>query len=178
MSGFGSQDATIVGPMGPIGPGETASLLFDLDPFAANSMYMSYASMVIPSNDAFIANDNPTAIQVFDAMGGFVGARFVVTGSMVRDAGTELNDELPMNTAFLGQMMPNTGVTENGVVMLHPGFSPGGNILSSPMFTNADFTAAGYQVAEISVEAIPEPATISLLAVPLLLMALRRHRRS
>jgi hypothetical protein len=83
-----------------------------------------------------------------------------------------------MNTAFLGQMMPNTGATENGVVMLHPGFSPGGNILSSAMFTNADFTAAGYQVAEISVEAIPEPATISLLAVPLLLIALRRHRRN
>ena len=178
ISGVGSMDGFITGPVGPVAPGQTGSLLFDLDPMAASSRYLSYASMVIPSDDAFIANDNPTALPVFNPAGMFVGGTFMVLGSMVRDAGTEVNDELPMNTAFLGQMTPNTGVTENGVVMAHAGFIPGGNILSSPMFANADFTATGYQVAEITIEAIPEPGTMTLLAGPLLLLALRRYRRN
>lgn len=151
-------------------------MLFDLDPFTATSRYLSYASMVIPSNDAFIANGNPAAIPVFNAMGQFVGGSFLVLGSMIWDAGTEVNDEVPMNTAFLGQMTPNTGVPQNGVVMLHPGFIAGGNILSTPMFANADFTAPGYTAAEITVQLIPEPATAGLLAVPLLLLALRQYR--
>jgi hypothetical protein len=177
LSGNGSQDATLMGPAGPIAPGQTTSMLFSVDPFAATGMYMSYASMVIPSNDAFIANGNPMAIEIFNPAGGFVGGTFIVMGSMVWDAGTEVNDEAPMNTAFLGQMAPNTGVTENGVVMLHPGFIAGGNILSTPMFANADFKAPGYQVAQITIEAIPEPATISLIAGPLLLLAIRHRRR-
>jgi hypothetical protein len=148
-----------------------------LDPLAAASRYMSYASMVIPSNDAFIANDAPNAVPVFDAAGKFIGGRFIVFGSMVRDAGTEVNDEVPMNTAFLGQMSPNTGVTEGGVVMVHPGFMPGGNILSTPMFANSDFRAAGYRVAEVTVEVVPEPGTLSLLAAPLVLLAIRRYHR-
>jgi hypothetical protein len=177
MSGAGTQESTLMGPTGPIAPGEAASMVFDLNPFAATSRYMSYASMVIPSNDAFIANGNPTAIPIFDAAGNFVGGSFVVLGSMVWDAGTEVNDEVPMNTAFLGQMVPNTGVTENGVVMPHPGFIPGGNILSNPMFANADFTTPGYMMAEITIQAIPEPATIGLMAGPLLLLALRQYCR-
>jgi len=52
-----------------------------------------------------------------------------VSGAEVLDGGTEVNDELPVNTAFFGQMAPNTGVAENGVVLEHPGFSAAeGNI--------------------------------------------------
>jgi hypothetical protein len=80
-----------------------------------------------------------------------------------------------MNTAFLGQMMPNTGVTENGVVMPHSGFQPMGNILGA--FPNADFTAPGYQMAQITLQAIPEPGTVGLLAAPLALLAFRQLRR-
>jgi hypothetical protein len=178
MSGAGSVDGTAPGPMVQIAPGQSASMIFDLNPLAAASRYLSYASMVIPSNDAFIANGNPLAIPVFDAMGNFVGGSFIVTGSMVWDAGTEVNDEIPMNTAFLGQMMPNTGTTEGGVVMMHPGFIPGGNILSTPMFANADFTAPGYNVAQITVSMVPEPGTLGLLAAPLVLLLLRRRRNS
>jgi len=38
---------------------------------AANYRYFSFASMVIPSNDSFIGNDNPTAWELFDAAGNF-----------------------------------------------------------------------------------------------------------
>jgi hypothetical protein len=182
-SGAGTVEGTILGPMIPqIGPGESTSMIFSLDSASATSRYFSYASMIIPSNDAFIANGNPTFFPVFDMTGGFLGGSFIVSGGMVLDAGTEVNDEIPMNTAFFGQTMPNTGTTENGVVAIHPGFLPpgSGGILDSPMFPNANFKAAGYQVAEIRVEAIPEPATFGLagaaLAVAMVAGRIRRKQ--
>ncbi len=182
-SGAGSIQGTIFGPViPPIGPGESTSMTFLLDTNSAMDRYFSYASMVIPSNDAFIANGDPTFFPVFDAMGGFLGGSFIVSGGMVLDAGTEVNDENPMNTAFFGQMAPNTGTTENGVVMIHPGFLPpgSGGILDSAMFANANFKAPGYQVAHITLQAVPEPATFGLAGAALLLAmaagAIRRKK--
>jgi Ca2+-binding RTX toxin-like protein len=71
-----------------------------------------------------------------------------------------VNDEIPANTAFFGQMAPNTGVSENGVVELAEGFIPSGPILSSEDFFNADFTAEGFEVARIRV--FIEDLTVSL----------------
>jgi hypothetical protein len=85
--------------------------------------------MIIPSNDFFIANGNEQAHSIFDQEGNFIGADFIVFGTNVLDAGTEENDEIPANTAFFGQMAPNTGNPENGVVQLAQGFIPDGPIL-------------------------------------------------
>lgn len=168
-SGDGSAEATIPGPINPqFAHGQIASMTFDLDPVSPTSGYFSYGSMVIPSNDAFIANGDPLEHQIFAADGSFLGANFIVGGDEVNDAGTEVNDELPANTAFFGQMTPNTGVDENGVVHTHPGFNPpgSGGILDDIMFENANFKAAGYQVARFTVtspSAVPEPASILLI---------------
>lgn len=173
-AGAGTTQGVILGLdgafAGPIEPGEQASLLVDLDPTAATSQYFSYAAMVLPSNDFFIANGNPLAHRIFDDAGNFLGADFVVAGADVLDAGTEVNDEIPANTAFFGQTAPNTGVTENGVVELAEGFIPGGNILSSDDFFNGDFTAPGYEVARFRIElvddgatAVPEPGSVLAL---------------
>jgi len=150
-SGYGVVDATIGG--GPIAPGETVMETFILDSNDERSRFLDYFSMVIPSNDAFIANGNPEAHEIFDEDGNFIGADFLVLGNEVNDGGTEVNDELPENTAFFGQTMGNTGVTEGGVVTDHPGFNPvgSGGILDDPMFANADFTVPGYEVARITV---------------------------
>ncbi|MDJ0714641.1 MAG: spondin domain-containing protein [Prochloraceae cyanobacterium] len=153
-SGAGLVDGTIAGPVGadgPIDPGETASFTFTVDRSLASSRYLNYASMVLPSNDAFIANGDPTAIEIIDENGNFLGANFVVSGSEVLDAGTEVNDEAANSTAFFGQTVPNTGTDQNGVVRTHPGFVPNGRILSAPQFSNGDFTQPGYQVARITV---------------------------
>lgn len=155
---------------GPIDAGEVASFVVEVDPTLPINRYFSYASMVIPSNDAFIANGNPFAHPIFDDAGNFIGADFILLGSDVLDGGTEVNDEVPANTAFFGQTTPDTGVDENGVVELHPGFNPvgSGGILDDPQFANADFTSEGYQVARIRVElvSVPEPSAIlGLLAV-------------
>ncbi len=78
--------------------------------------------MVIPSNDAFIANDDPLAHEVFDAAGNFTGPiTLTVLCSCVLDAGTEDNTE--MQAAFINQTGNNMGTTTiGGVISLHPGF--------------------------------------------------------
>ncbi len=136
---------------GPISPGELAVERFTLpeESLETTSRYFSYGSMALPSNDAFIGNEDPLAFEVYDEDGVFQGGEFIVTGDNVWDAGTEVNDEIPENTAFLGQTVPNTGVDEDGVVEPHPGFIADGNILEA--FPNADFTEDGYEVARITI---------------------------
>ena len=167
-SGDGTIDGTLPGSEGadgPIDPGEVVSQTFTLDSEDPNSRFLNYASMILPSNDAFIANGDPTAIPIFDESGNFIGADFIIYGDSVLDAGTEVNDEAVESTAFFGQTEPNTGETEGGVVESHPGFIEGGRILSEDgsdedafaAFTDADFTEPGYEIARISVRNTDEP---------------------
>jgi hypothetical protein len=148
-----SPQATLTGPSGPFAPNESSSRTLNVD--TARDRFFSYASMVVPSNDAFIANGSATAHELFNAEGRFVGSNFVVTGSEVLDAGTEVNDEIAANTAFLAQAGPNVGVTQaNGVVVIHPGLRtdrsfPNG-VLNYPPLANSNFGAASYRVANVS----------------------------
>lgn len=152
-------DATIPGPNGPIAPGEVATLSFVLDAANPDHRFFSYASMILPSNDFCISNANPQAHPVFDAQGKFIAKDFFVAGSEALDAGTEVNDEIPANTAFFGQATPNTGLDQNGVIgTIGPdspnqtGFMPrgSGGILNDPQFRMGDFRAAGYPFVKIS----------------------------
>ena len=55
-----------------ISPGETIEGSIDIrNP--QNYRYFSFASMIIPSNDAFIGNEDPFAYELFDADGNFTG---------------------------------------------------------------------------------------------------------
>ena len=151
------------GPIPPLAPGQTVSRMIHFDPYLQN--YISFASMVIPSNDAFIANEYPHAFPIFDEDDYFVAYPIFVPGIEVRDAGTEYNDELPANTAFFGQAAPNTGEDENDVVGDHPGFELDfGGILDDPMFRNADFFEFPYSMVQLSFD-LYDPSQ------PLLLMA-------
>ena len=150
-------DATVPGPNGPIGPGDVARTSFVVDATDEDVRYFSYGSMVLPSNDFFVANGNPEAHQVFSEDGTLVAQSFFITGDEVLDAGTEVDDEIPENTAFFGQMAPDTGVDENGVVVDAEGFQPAseGGILADPRFAMADFEVEGYPIAKISFSAAP-----------------------
>ncbi|HPF12734.1 MAG: spondin domain-containing protein [Planctomycetes bacterium] len=143
-SGYGVVEGTVPGPAGPIAPGERAYASFEIQPLAATSRYLSYASMVLPSNDAFVGNGNGTEHPLYNAQGMFVFRDFFDAQAM--DAGTEVNDEIPANTAFLGQAAPNTGVPQNGAVEFHAGFLPkgSGGILDRFQFRNADFRNPGF----------------------------------
>ena len=184
--GAGDVQGTILGEgganFGPIDVGELTSMVVEVDPNSPRSQFFSYGSMIIPSNDAFIANGNPQAHRIFDDSGNFIGADFTLLGSNVLDGGTEVNDEIPSNTAFFGQTSLNTGEDENGVVTIHPGFNAvgSGGILDDPRFAGADFTAEGYQVARIRVEVVPvpEPGTVlGLLTIGGVLCLKRRQRK-
>ncbi|MEM7517164.1 MAG: spondin domain-containing protein [Planctomycetota bacterium] len=150
-------DRTVPGPNGPIAPGDRAMSSFLLDPTNPEAAYFSYASMILPSNDAFIANGSPVAHRMFDDNGMFIASDFFVGGNEINDAGTEVNDEIPMNTAFFGQMAPDTGVEEGGVVFNHLGFNARGTggILDDFRYRNADFLAPGYPLLRFQFRSAP-----------------------
>ena len=135
-------------------PGDTVSTTVSIDSSLSSSQYLSYASMVLPSNDAFVGNENPTEHMIFDEAGNFIPTSFIVSGSEVLDAGTEVNDEDRFTTLGVGSdplndFQPNTGIDENGVIVEHPGFSPDGNILSQ--FPATDFTDPEYPIARVTI---------------------------
>jgi len=164
-SSAGDWQATIAsgGAIPPFAPGEMNSTTILIEGSLPTSRYLSYASMAIPSNDAFVGNGDPKAFQISDHNGDFIGGQMIVMGSQVWAAGTEVNDEAPANTAFFGQATPNTGVDENGTVELHGGFNAagGGGILDDAMFANADFTVPSYEVLRITVSGLLVPVELS-----------------
>lgn len=162
----GGVDTTLFGPNTPnIAPGEQVSEVFTLDSDNPSNQFFSYASMILPSNDFCISNGNPRAHMVFNDNGEFVAQDFFVTGAQTLDAGTEVNDEIPANTAFFGQMVPNTGVDENGVIgtigsdLPEMGFLPAsqGAILADSRFSNADFLTTGFPFIRVNFDIVDEP---------------------
>jgi len=167
----GGIDEVITAPEGFAGapvfdPGDAASVQLTVD--SEMNRYLSYVSMVIPSNDAFIGNHNPHAIELFDAAGHFQGKKVItILGSMVWDAGTELNTE--MHAAFINQAEGNTGVTTMCPVLPHPGYlgshaNPGSDPVvlggAGPADIHFDYAAADFTlpytvVARITIEPAP-----------------------
>ena len=128
----------------PIDPGETAMFTISVNPDEVGQGFFTWATMVIPSNDAFLASPgNPLTDPIFSSDGSFLGPIEVLRfGTDVLDAGTEVNTEL--DAAFLNQTGPNTGVTENGVVTVHEGFNGSeGNPDGAPVNIFGGTTAAG-----------------------------------
>ena len=152
----GSSGAVVDGLVGsaPLCPGDTATVDVDV-PSSGETLYFSYATMIVPSNDAWASNGNPMAYPVMAVDGEIQPFSVTVLGTDVIDAGTELNDEIPANTPLLGMSVPGTGVDtpEGPYNQDHGGFNPvgSGGILDDERFINADFTADGYEIFTISV---------------------------
>lgn len=156
----GGVQATIPGTNGALAPGEITKESLLLDSTGGINRFFSYASMVIPSNDFWYANGNPQTHEIFDEKGNVVAEDFIVTNLDMLDAGTEVNDEIPENTAFFGQQTPNTGFTEGGVIVDFPdfeGFMPAGSggILDDSMFRMANFRLDGYPLVKFSFATAP-----------------------
>jgi len=154
-------------------PGASSSIVLD---FAEGDdpIFLSFASMLLPSNDAFFANANPRQLRIYDD-GELRSSMTYVFGSNIWDAGTEVNTELASDTPVLGQSVPDTGLVEGGVVSRHAGFIPGGNILTA--FPGADFTQQNYPVALITVSPVPEPETWAMMLTALGLGGIARGAR-
>ncbi|MEO1601020.1 MAG: spondin domain-containing protein [Pseudomonadota bacterium] len=147
QTGDGGVDATIVGGTGvpgPIDPGESATFTINVDPTQVGNGFFTWATMVIPSNDAFLAvPDNALADPIFDDFGNFLGPLTIQRfGSDVLDAGTEVNTE--EGAAFLNQTARDQGTAEGGVVTVSPGFNGSvGNPAGAPVNILGGTTAPG-----------------------------------
>ena len=160
-----SQALVVTGDAGPIVAGEFTESTIMVD--ATSNNFVSFAAMILPSNDAFIGTDD--AIQLFNSQGQFLGEQTIVfEGTDVYDAGTEVNTEL--DAAFINQAAPNTGEDENGVIRQHEGFNgslgnpegEGDQIILGG--TNAfgveidpvaaDFTQPDAQIAEVHINTV------------------------
>lgn len=190
----GRVDGTIASPSGPppIAPGETVSQDFTIDANGSNR-YFSYASMVLPSNDFFVANGNATAHDLVSLYSAPVGTEITFfIGQTVNDAGTEVEDFafsaanglFPQLSIGSGQGGPNTGADENGVVTTVAG-SPFDGFLNTPAgfdsdpdadlidFNDAALYANG--LARVTITVVPEPGSFAVLGLGGL-VALRRRR--
>lgn len=160
-------------------PGASGSIVLSLDP--TMHRYFSYASMVVPSNDAFVGNDSPTAVELFNAVGDFVATDFTLTGSAIWDAGTEVNQTT--GAAYLMGEDATMGTDEGGTVEsvnLATQFTPylGGTTPLGETFS----TVPGAQTAFVSIsfELVPEPSSLALATTALcglLIAGVARRRR-
>jgi hypothetical protein len=180
-AGGGAQaTVTAVAGMGdaPVfSPGESTQFTLNVNDPAQNQ-YFSYASMVVPSNDLFVANGNPTAHQIFDANGDFTGPVTIeIFGSAVNDNGTEVNNANG-DAAFSvngGMRMAESNVIRN--LFTQAGDADylasfiGSGTASGDTITSA--FGASDLVARIIIT--PEPASAALLGLGGL-VALRRRR--
>ena len=173
------QQGVILSPGGFAGapvidPGEIASTEIILTDPAMNQ-YFSFASMVIPTNDAFIGNDGAMDYELFDNAGNFTGPVTIqIFGNDIYDSGTEVND---VNGGAAFSANGGTSTSEALFVRNHPGLAD---------FVGT-FTVAGTEItsdigdtellATITISAIPEPGSLSVLGLVSLMVVGRRRRR-
>ncbi|NNF42740.1 MAG: PEP-CTERM sorting domain-containing protein [Phycisphaerales bacterium] len=159
-------------------PGETATMTYDIGDGSINR-YFSYASMVIPSNDFFIANGNPLGHEVFDAAGNFLGPLTIeIRGSMVNDAGTEVNNAAggaafsALGGTSVSESLPIANIFSNAGT---PGYLSSfvGTQTASGATIGSTFGADDV-IARITI--IPTPAVASLLVLAGVAGRSRRRR--
>ncbi len=161
---------------GALLPGATASNSFLVD--SNVNQFFTFGSMVIPSNDLFIGNDNPTAFRILDNAGNLLINTINQTGASIWDANSETAD--PLNAAFVVGGTNANRTPENGTVAFD--FSElaafnGVNTAGGYVFSNAGLTASApvYRIS-LEVSGVPEPSSLLLSSVAVAFAGLRRRR--
>ena len=155
-----------VGAGGPVLAGVTRTL--DLVVDTAVNRFFTFGSMVIPSNDHFIGNDDPREYQVFNAAGQLLISQISQAADEIWDAGSEATD--PAAAAFVG----NNGLRtpQNGVVSFNfselsanNGLTTGaGYVFNNNISLNTEIFRIGFQVLNSNV---PEPTSAALVVLAL-----------
>ena len=132
--------------------------------------------MVVPSNDLFIGNDNPTGIRLFDDDGNLVITEILQNGAAVWDAGTEIAD--PLAGAFVVGGTNALRVNENSPVTFELSELNAFDGVETPAgyFFDPSLVGLDTGIYRIDIAVVPEPASLSLLAAGAGALALRRRR--
>ena len=156
----------------PLQPGESATEFFDIRTDGSNA-YISYLSMVLPSNDFFVANGNPLAHSLSSLYDGDGSISFNIGGfnaSPVNDAGTEAESYVTSAANGLfglagGQGGPDTPTGTLGLPIANVTGSLPLDALnfvegSQPLFDFNNGSLYPNGIATVTVTAVPEPASI------------------
>ncbi len=161
---------------GALLPGGTRSQSFLVN--AGLNPYFTFATMVIPSNDFFLGNDNPLAFRLFDMMGNLRINSISQSSSQIWDAGSEAFSVA--GAAFLVNGVNAVRTDQNGVVSF--------NFAELNGF-NGEQTAAGYtfdsQLREnqpvyridFQSSVVPEPSSLALLGAGLMSLGVMVRRK-
>jgi hypothetical protein len=151
-------------------PGQSATTTLSVANPAVDQ-FLSYAGMVVPSNDFFMGNANP--LKIFNSDGSFAGPITIkIYGSDVWDADTEQQSTSVALTFIQGES-PGTGTQIIGGAITPFLSEPGSAAFLQSI--NGLTTAAGYQIshefsgddplATITISSVPEPASAVLLGL-------------
>jgi len=167
----GGVQTTLVQPDGaPVfSPGESASTVLNVGDASVNRWF-SFASMLVPSNDLFFANDDGFAYEIFDAAGNFNGPVTIsIFGGNVYDNGSEVND------AFAGAAFSaNGGDGVDEALDIRSFFTEAGDAAYLASFVNSGTADGGTitgafgeadLIARITIVPAPGTAVLGMIGV-------------
>ncbi len=163
---------------GALLPGQSRSRTFLVN--AGLNRFLTFAAMVVPSNDFFIGNDNPMQYRMFDPLGNLLISSISQRARQIWDAGSEAFD--PLNAAFIAGGTAANRTPQNGVVsfnfaelaMFDGQTTNGGYVFESGLSADQEI----YRLDFTSTTVVPEPSTVILMASGLLLLGGAMRRRS
>lgn len=160
----------------PLQPGGMWMNTFMVD--AAINRYFTFASMVVPSNDHFVGNDDPKEYALFGAGGALQIHSITVKAGEIWDAGSEAFD--PAHAAFVMGGNNDLRTPQNSVVALNFGelaafngmSTATGYVLDSRLRADNDVLRFNF-----AVQAVPEPETYALMLGGLAALGFMARRR-
>ncbi len=169
---------------GPAFPGGAQTLTLSGLDLSGGQRYLSYAAMVVLSNDFFVGSATPVDLSAL-AHGGTLKL-YLGGNGQVFDAGTEINDfrSSVANGAFGiggGQTAAGQGADERGVIHALSGANPYASFLGQELVpAGYDFgplSLNGTPFAVLTISAVPEPSQAALLFGGLAMVGLVASRR-